>query len=160
MAIWNRRWCSLKTLVCEMVGQIPSYSKYYCHHYQRIFIYCCSPHKPHATDVLKKIVEKFTFYYSPVTIRLLLFIRYYSPVTIHNTVHFEFCLFEGGCPLSFSSEFSCLRTSSFRASVAAIAKIMLFCHTKSLLYYFTISFYNIPFIRCFIFLPLHLNIIS
>ena len=47
-----------------------------------------------------------------------------------------------------------------RASVADVVKIMLFCHTKSLLYYFTISFYNIPFIRCSIFLPLYLNIIS
>ena len=37
-----------------------------------------------------------------------------------------------------------------RASVAAGAKIMLFCHTKCLLYYFTTSFYNISFIRCFI----------
>ena len=37
-----------------------------------------------------------------------------------------------------------------RASVAAGAKIMSFCHTKWLLYYFTTSFYNISFIRCFI----------
>ena len=47
-----------------------------------------------------------------------------------------------------------------RASVAAVTKIMPFWHTKNLLYYFTTSFYNISFIRCSIFLPLHLNIIS
>ena len=47
-----------------------------------------------------------------------------------------------------------------RASVADIVKIMQFSYTKSLLYYFTTSFYNISFIRCSIFLPLHLNIIS
>ena len=47
-----------------------------------------------------------------------------------------------------------------RASVADIVKIMQFCYTKSLLYYFTTSFYNISFIRCSIFLPFHLNIIS
>ena len=37
-----------------------------------------------------------------------------------------------------------------RASVATGAKIMSFCHTKCQLYYFTTSFYNISFIRCFI----------
>ena len=37
-----------------------------------------------------------------------------------------------------------------RAFVADVLKIMLFSHVKSLLYYFTTSFYNIPFIRCFI----------
>ena len=47
-----------------------------------------------------------------------------------------------------------------RASVADVVKIMPFCHTKSLLYYFTTSSYNISFIRYSIFLPLHLNIIS
>ena len=36
MAIWKEWWCSLKALVHEMVGQIPSYSKYYCYHFQRI----------------------------------------------------------------------------------------------------------------------------
>ena len=51
-------------------------------------------------------------------------------------------------------------TVGVRASVAVVAKIMPFCHTKSLLYYFTTSFYNISFIRCSIFLPFHLNIIS
>lgn len=39
---------------------------------------------------------------------------------------------------------------SLRASVVDIVKIMPFYHTKSLLYYFTTSFYNISFIRCFI----------
>ena len=48
----------------------------------------------------------------------------------------------------------------FRASVADVVKIMPFCHTKSLLYYFTTLFYNIPFVKCSIFLLLHLNIIS
>ena len=52
----------------------------------------------------------------------------------------------------------CLRYD-IRASVADVVKIMPFYHTKSLLYYFTTSFYNIPIIKCFIFLPLHLNII-
>ena len=47
-----------------------------------------------------------------------------------------------------------------RASVADVVKIMSFYHTKSLLYYFTTSIYNISFLRCSIFLPLHLNIIS
>ena len=37
-----------------------------------------------------------------------------------------------------------------RASVVADVKIMSFYHTKCLLYYFTTSFYNISFIRCFI----------
>ena len=37
-----------------------------------------------------------------------------------------------------------------RASVANVAKIMPFYHIKNLLYYFTTSFYNISFIRCFI----------
>ena len=49
------------------------------------------------------------------------------------------------------------RERVLRASVAAVAKIMSFYHTKSLLYYFTTSFYNISFIRCYIFLPLHLK---
>ena len=39
---------------------------------------------------------------------------------------------------------------TLRASTAAVAKIMPFCHTKDLLYYFTTSFYNIPFIICVI----------
>ena len=40
---------------------------------------------------------------------------------------------------------------ALRASTADVVKKMLFCHTKHLLYYFTTSFYNIAFIRCFIF---------
>ena len=55
--------------------------------------------------------------------------------------------------MSFLSE-------AVRAFVADVAKKkMSFWHTKNLLYYFTTSFYNISFIRCSIFLPLHLNII-
>ena len=43
-----------------------------------------------------------------------------------------------------------LGVGGHRASVADVAKIMPFYHIKDLLYYFTTSFYNIPFIRCFI----------
>ena len=39
---------------------------------------------------------------------------------------------------------------TLRASVADVPKIMPFYHIKCLLYYFTTSFYNIPFIKCFI----------
>ena len=44
-----------------------------------------------------------------------------------------------------------------RAFVAMIVKIMSFYHIKSLFYYFFILFYNILFIRCFIFIPLYLK---
>ena len=33
-------------------------------------------------------------HYSPATIHC-----HYSSITIHDTVHSEFCLFKGGCPL-------------------------------------------------------------
>ena len=42
--------------------------------------------------------QKEEIYYS-VTIHLSLFIYHYSSVIIHDTVHSEFCLFKGGCPL-------------------------------------------------------------
>ena len=51
--------------------------------------------------------------------------------------------------------FVCYNT--LRASVATVAKIMPFYHTKGLLDYFITSFYNISFIRYSIFLPLHLK---
>ena len=40
--------------------------------------------------------------------------------------------------------------SSVRAFIVDVVKIMSFYHIKCLFYYFIISFYNIPFIRCFI----------
>ena len=43
-----------------------------------------------------------------------------------------------------------VKTFTLRASVADVPKIMPFYHIKCLLYYFTTSFYNIPFIRYFI----------
>ena len=73
-----------------------------------------------SQDWVKK-EEKFQFllfsHYSPVTIHC-----YCSSVTIHDTVHSEFCLFKGGCPLCFevfsksslASDFSSLRTSLLR----------------------------------------------
>ena len=48
---------------------------------------------------------KIHFYYSSVTVHLSLFIRYCLLVTIHDTVHSEFCLFNGGCLLCFSQVF-------------------------------------------------------
>ena len=40
------------------------------------------------------IQSLFTCHYSSVTIHC-----YCSSVTVHDTVHSEFCLFKGGCPL-------------------------------------------------------------
>ena len=62
-------------------------------------------------------------------------------------------------PMTHSHSLVCIRTL-LRASVVDIVKIMSFCYTKSLLYYFITSFYNILFIRYSIFLSLHFNIIS
>ena len=49
------------------------------------------------------------------------------------------------------SWFLCGWRSNRSSTVSSVsAKIMSFCHTKYLLCYFIISFYNISFIRCFI----------
>ena len=54
-------------------------------------------------------MEKFTI--------LSLFTCHYSSVIVHETVHSEFCLFKGGCPLFlgqvFSLSFLSLRESFF-----------------------------------------------
>ena len=53
-------------------------------------------------------------------------------------------------PLAFFSKKKKMPYELVRASIVNVAKIMSFYHTKGLLYYFTTSFYNISFIRCFI----------
>ena len=58
----------------------------------------------------------------------------------------------------FFGRFRNLLLKSIRAAVIVV-KIMSFYHTKNLLYYFTILFYNISFIKYSIFLSLHLNMI-
>ena len=60
------------------------------------------------SDKLRQVntcVGCITQRHSLVTIHLSLFICYCSPDTIHYTVHSEFCLFKGGCPLSLSQVF-------------------------------------------------------
>ena len=50
----------------------------------------------------------------------------------------------------FSHDQLYIALSWVRASIVDVSKIMPFYHIKCLLYYFTTSFYNIPFIRYFI----------
>ena len=52
------------------------------------------PHKIGSKSGEIPIQSLFTGHYSSVTIHC-----YCSSVTVHDTVHSEFCLFKGGCPL-------------------------------------------------------------
>ena len=66
----------------------------YCWSLRRIPIILWIPHKIGSKKKRNSIL--LFSHYSPVTIHC-----YCSSVTVHDTVHSEFCLFKGGCPLWF-----------------------------------------------------------